>query len=95
MKFETILKRVGTSFAIRAVGIGLAFFLHVLLARTMPQEEYGDYIYIVNIVLLLSVLTKFGFSDGGVRFIAQYKSTNDSSRFLGYFLFSDENIKTG
>ncbi len=88
MNLGVLLKGASVSLIVRVAGVGVVFFLHVLFARIMSQDEYGTYIFVINIVLMFSVLSKMGLSDGGVRFLAQYLGANDNSSFLGYIGFS-------
>jgi O-antigen/teichoic acid export membrane protein len=58
--------------AIRVASMGLAFALHIFLARVLGASEYGHYSYAAAWVALLQVIAAFGLPDATIRFTSAY-----------------------
>jgi O-antigen/teichoic acid export membrane protein len=67
-----ILKIIGTS-----LWLGYA----IILARVLPQDEFGLVFYVVNFVLLVAPIAGLGFENTTLRFGAVYWQDQESGRF--------------
>src|SRR5437762_18606 len=72
----------------RLTGLGLIFFLQVLLARLMGPAQYGDYTVIVTTINLFIVLCVFGFDSSVLRFLPAYLSNGEFKKGNGFVKFS-------
>lgn len=57
---------------VQAVGSGLNFLLHVVLARELGANEYGRFAYALNWILMLVVVVKLGLDVAVLRFFPVY-----------------------
>lgn len=59
-------------FALRVFSAALAYIMQVILARWMGASEYGIFIVVWTLVIILSVFSGLGFSVSLLRFIPEY-----------------------
>jgi O-antigen/teichoic acid export membrane protein len=62
------------SFVVKILGAGIAFGLHILLARLLGVTQYGIYIYALTWVNILVIASLLGLNTSLLRFIAAYKA---------------------
>ncbi|WP_210203402.1 lipopolysaccharide biosynthesis protein [Breoghania corrubedonensis] len=60
------------TFGVRVFGAALAYFLQVFLARWMGSHEYGIYVVVWTIVIVLGVIAPLGFNSSVQRLIPEY-----------------------
>ena len=56
-----------TVFAIRVLGAVLAYVMQVILARLMGGHEYGIYVVVWTLVVVLGIFAPLGFSSSVLR----------------------------
>ena len=59
----------------KLAGMGVLFGVHVLLARLLGPDQYGIYIYAINCIDMVAVLCLLGYHTSLVRFVAEYRVT--------------------
>ena len=74
----------GTIFIIRLLSAGLAYFSQILLARWMDGAPYGTYVYVWTWVLLLGSILDCGLAVSAQKFIAEYRTRNESGLLRGF-----------
>ncbi len=62
---------------LKIIGVAFTFLLSVFLARTLQPANYGQFSYIVSIIMLLSVPIQFGIPNFIIRFVAEYKEKKE------------------
>jgi len=62
------------AFVIRVLGAGLAFVSQIVLARTMGEFEYGIFVFVWVLAVLLGNLSCLGFPTAIIRFLPQYRA---------------------
>jgi O-antigen/teichoic acid export membrane protein len=72
---KTFLRGASSAFVIRVVGTGIAFAMHILLARSLSVSDYGVYAYTVAWLNLLALVSLQGLNTASHRYVAQYQST--------------------
>lgn len=65
------------AFAVRIVSAGIAFLSQVLLARIMGPFEYGVFVFVWVLAVILGSLACLGFHSTVIRFLPQYRTTGD------------------
>lgn len=80
-----LVQGASASFLTRALGTGLAFGAHVLMARLLGADSYGDYFYALTIINILSLLCKFGMDTATLRFVPVYWAQSRWSLLRGFF----------
>ena len=89
-KVDTVLRMARShggplaALAVRVTAAGLAYLLQVILARALGAEEYGVFAYAWAWVTIAGFGCTFGFSQIGVRFLAEYSEQGDHARALGF-----------
>ncbi len=48
------------SFVVKAIGVAVAFGMHILLARLLGATQYGIYVYALTCVNILVVISMLG-----------------------------------
>jgi O-antigen/teichoic acid export membrane protein len=70
---RSIARRVaGTAFLIRVASAALIYLSQIMLARWMGTFEFGVYVFVWALVLLLGDLSDFGLSSAAQRFVPEY-----------------------
>ena len=81
--------------AISVVGTGLAFGLHVVLARVLGPDGYGHYAYATNLLAILILGSSLGFEHASIRFVSQYSSSQEWGRLRGFYQSTARSMMTG
>jgi O-antigen/teichoic acid export membrane protein len=82
---RSIAQRVaGAAFLIRVASAGLIYLSQIVLARWMGSFEFGIYVYVWALVLLLGDLSDFGFSSAAQRFVPDYASRRAYDLLRGF-----------
>ena len=61
-------------FLVRVLGAALAYVSQVILARMMGSHEYGIYVVVWTLVVVLGIFAPLGFSSSVLRLIPEYRS---------------------
>ncbi len=71
---ESIARRTALfSFAIRVLSAAIAYVSQIFIARWLGQFEYGVYVSVWTLVLILGNSGNLGFSLGAARFVPEYR----------------------
>jgi O-antigen/teichoic acid export membrane protein len=71
------------SFMIRIVSAAIAFISQIIMARMMGQHEYGIFVFVWVLVVLVGNLSCLGFHSAQIRFLPQFEAVNDIERIRG------------
>lgn len=71
------------AFAIKIGGVGLLFFMHVMVARTLGAEQFGIFTYARDVSQLLAVALAIGLPTTLMRYVAQYHKQNQFGLMRG------------
>ncbi|OCW58300.1 lipopolysaccharide biosynthesis protein [Hoeflea olei] len=72
-----------TAFAIRVVSAAIAFVSQILLARLMGEFEYGVFVFVWVIAVILGNLSCLGFHTAVIRFLPQYRNAGADEAIRG------------
>jgi len=92
---SALLRGASAFLGISVVGTGLAFLLHVLLARVLGPGSYGQYAYAINMMAILMLGGHLGYQHASIRFVSQYNSARDWERLRGFYRASTRSILLG
>ena len=77
-----------SSLSMVLVGVGCAFFTHLLLVQFLSAEQYGIFSFILSLSLITAVFSLFGFQNSAVRFLAGFQTEplggNQSRNFMNF-----------
>jgi len=79
-------RAAGLIFAIRVFSAVLAFVLQVFLARWMGDTQYGIFVLVWVIAIVLGGLSCFGLQTAVIRFITQYRTSGNEALLRGVLL---------
>ena len=71
------------AFMIRVVSAAIAFVSQVIMARMMGQHEYGIFVFVWVLVILIGNFSCLGFHSAQIRFLPQFEAVNDVERIRG------------
>ncbi len=71
------------AFVIRIVSAAIAFISQIILARIMGEHEYGIFVFVWVLVILIGNLSCLGFHSAQIRFLPQFEAVNDVERMRG------------
>ncbi|WP_420407369.1 lipopolysaccharide biosynthesis protein [Hoeflea sp.] len=71
------------AFAIRIVSAAIAFVSQIILARMMSDFEYGVFVFVWVIAVILGNLSCLGFHTAVIRFLPQYRTEGAEEAILG------------
>jgi O-antigen/teichoic acid export membrane protein len=81
----SIAQRIaGTAFLIRVFSAGLIYLSQVLLARWMGSFEFGIYVYVWTIVLMVGDLSDLGLATAAQRFVPEYAKRGTLDLLRGF-----------
>ncbi|MGB3192580.1 MAG: flippase [Limnoraphis sp.] len=78
-----LARGAGTAFLVQVSGVGLTYIVHIFLARWLGTAEFGIYEYVVSCTLLLAIFSGLGLPTAVLRFIAEYKVTQQWQQLTG------------
>jgi O-antigen/teichoic acid export membrane protein len=82
---RSIAQRVaGGAFLIRVFSAALIYLLQILLARWMGGPEFGVYVYVWTLLLVIGDLADLGLATAAQRFIPQYTKRRTFDLLRGY-----------
>ncbi|MBL4613477.1 MAG: oligosaccharide flippase family protein [Magnetovibrio sp.] len=73
---------------VSAIGVGLAYVTHVLLAQWLGVESYGHYVYALAWLNVLVTLVQVGMNTSTVRLTAELRAAQNHAAILGLSRFS-------
>lgn len=79
-----LLRGSAIVFTIQVVGQIFGYITQIILARSMGAEELGYYVYAVNMAMLLSALSMFGYQSGAIRFIIHGDARSEPAYVRAY-----------
>lgn len=82
--FKLIIKASSLSLFIRLGGVGLMLLVHILFARTLSKNDYGLYIYAINLLQILALISRSGLENNALRFATLYKEKNSKKKLQEY-----------
>jgi O-antigen/teichoic acid export membrane protein len=71
------------AFSIRVFSAAIAFISQIILARIMGEHEYGIFVFVWVLVILIGNLSCLGFHSAQIRFLPQFEADNDYDRVRG------------
>lgn len=71
------------AFAIRVVSAAIAFLSQILLARMLGEYEYGVFVFVWVIAIILGNLSCLGFHTAVIRFLPQYRTEGAEEAIMG------------
>ncbi|MBU4528679.1 MAG: lipopolysaccharide biosynthesis protein [Hoeflea sp.] len=71
------------AFAIRVVSAAIAFVSQIILARLMGEFEYGVFVFVWVIAIILGNLSCLGFHTAVIRFLPQYRTAGADEAIMG------------
>ena len=77
-------KVAGGAFLIRVFSAGLIYLSQILLARWMGTFEFGIYVYVWTLVLMIGDLADLGLATAAQRFIPEYTRRKANDLLRGY-----------
>jgi O-antigen/teichoic acid export membrane protein len=77
-------KVAGGAFLIRVLSAGLLYLSQILLARWMGTFEFGIYVYVWTLVLMIGDLADLGLATAAQRFIPEYTRRKANDLLRGY-----------
>ncbi len=78
-----LARGAGTAFLVQVSGVGLTYMVQIFLARWLGTAEFGIYEYVVSCTLLLAIFGGLGLPTAVLRFISQYKVTQQWQQLTG------------
>jgi O-antigen/teichoic acid export membrane protein len=71
------------AFMIRVFSAAIAFVSQIIIARMMGEHEYGIFVFVWVLVILIGNLSCLGFHSAQIRFLPQFEAVNDVERIRG------------
>lgn len=86
MTLSSHFRRLGGrgKYGILPIGIGLNFFLNLIVARRVSVEDYGVFSVAITTATILALLATLGFGTTVVRFTAYYRHNNKLGLLKGF-----------
>ncbi|WP_246660416.1 polysaccharide biosynthesis C-terminal domain-containing protein [Nitratireductor sp. XY-223] len=74
------------AFVIRVISAGIAFLAQIFLARLMGQFEYGIFVFVWVMAIIVGNFACFGFHTALIRFVPQYRAHGEIAKIRGITL---------
>jgi O-antigen/teichoic acid export membrane protein len=78
------LRGVVTAFVSRVCATSSILALHLLLARVLGSEGYGEYVFVTMWVTLLATVAMLGMENASLRFVAQYHACDMNGQLVAF-----------
>ncbi|WED20638.1 oligosaccharide flippase family protein [Vibrio sp. JC009] len=87
-----LLKGATLAFFIKVLAAGFGFFLNVAVARNIGAEEAGYFFLVQTIVIICSLICRQGMDNSLVRYISEYRVSDNNSNIIGLYFFGLKKI---
>jgi O-antigen/teichoic acid export membrane protein len=82
---HSVAQRIaGAAFLIRVVSAALIYLSQIILARWMGSHEFGLYVYVWTVVLVIGDLSDLGLATAAQRFVPEYANNGALDRLRGF-----------
>ncbi len=78
-----LARGAGIAFFVQVSGVGITYIVQIFLARWLGTAEFGIYEYVVSSTLLLAIFAGLGLPTAVLRFIVQYRVTQEQQLLSG------------
>jgi len=78
----------GTAFLIRVLSAALVYGSQILLARWMGTYEFGVYVFVWTVAVLIGDLCDLGLASSAQRFVPEYRQRGALNLLRGFVLYS-------
>ncbi len=70
-------------------GLGKAFvlFTNILLARYLSVESYGEFIYVLSVITMMTFITKFGLDQAVLKYVPKYEVNGEENKIRSFNSF--------
>lgn len=79
-----LLRGASGAFIVRVIGVGLMFVTHMILARALGASSYGNFVYAMTWLTILSLFGILGLDNASLRFVAEYNGTRKWGMLKGF-----------
>ena len=83
LKNNLRLKQIISLLSINVIGIPLGLISSILITRYLGAKDFGDYMFVYNIISIAIILGTFGFFQAGNRAIILSKNKNQIKEYFG------------
>jgi O-antigen/teichoic acid export membrane protein len=90
---ETLVRGASGAFWVNAIGVGIAFVEHVLLARLLGVKDYGIFVYAITWMNVVSIVSILGFNNATLRFVGEYNGTKQWGLLRGFLKSSNRYVE--
>ncbi len=80
----TLVRGSAWLLGMRVLGIGLALVTRLILANLLGAQAFGDYVYVLGWMVLVSIVTKCGFDTAALRFVPRYRDPAEQPKLRGF-----------
>lgn len=70
--------------ALRIGGTGALLLLNIALARVLGSEGFGEYVYVLSWLSILTIFATLGLDTASLRFVSEYASVRRLGRLRGF-----------
>lgn len=88
LRLRHVLSGAALTMGVKIVGAAAAFGFHVLLARQIGAEGYGQFSYVLSIAAMLSVISIFGTNVVNLKYAATYAAQREWGLLTGIVCWS-------
>ena len=82
---HSVAQRIaGAAFLIRITSAGLIYLSQIILARWIGTHEFGLYVYVWTVVLVIGDLSDLGLATAAQRFVPEYATNGAIDRLRGF-----------
>ncbi len=87
---ERLFRASFSSFLVKAGGAALGFGTEVVLARLLPVDEYGTYVYVWAWLNVIGLICTLGFKGALVRFVSGFRTDEKWGHLRGVLRFATQ-----
>jgi O-antigen/teichoic acid export membrane protein len=82
---HSVAQRIaGVAFLIRVASAGLIYLSQIILARWLGSHEFGLYVYVWTVVLVIGDMSDLGLAMSAQRFVPEYAKSDAFDRLRGF-----------
>lgn len=83
-----MIRGSSTAFMIRALGTAATVGIHIVVARIVGKEGFGDFSFALAITTVLAIVARTGFGTSLRRYVAQYRVEGNQGHLAGLVFVS-------
>jgi O-antigen/teichoic acid export membrane protein len=84
---KELFSKISLLFLMNGLGKAFVLFTNIFLARNLSVESYGEFIYVLSVITVMTFITKFGLDQTVLKFVPMYEVNGEKNKIRSFNSF--------